>query len=304
MSVSRTVIRGLITAAIAAGVPLFNSGNAKACANVYAATFQQLAECGLDEEAAAAQKAGSEVHGDPVKLAWAYRRRLDEILEQGGCGRRGGAGDASSAAASFSSSSSSPFVVADFTSQSGPFAQTNTWLAVNDNVMGGRSDASLREQVVDEVRVALFSGLLRVEGGGFASVRASLRGPLDADALGLDTVEIDASLPEDGLPRVYRVGLLCGGGARRANNPSFFAEFALTGQRLETYRLPLDSFLPSFRGQPLDPREFPLDRSNINAISLMIAKAAPTERNEMEGRAVRTGRFAIRVARVALVKST
>ena len=211
MSVSRTVIKGLITAAVAAGVPLFNSGNALGCAVVYESTLRQLGACGLTAEAAEANKAKRELQGDPEKLAWAYRRQLDGILMQGGRGRGGAAGIGAASAAASAVSIGSPFLVADFTRTSGPFAQPSTWTSVNDNVMGGRSDASFRSHLV-EGKSVVFSGTLRVEGGGFASVRAQLDRPLDAEALGLDAVEIEASLPEEEeggdtpLPRVYRVG--------------------------------------------------------------------------------------------------
>ena len=146
------------------------------------------------------ERSGSELRGQSA----AASRRRREIA----AGSRVVKGDA--------------YEVANYTSMGGPFAQVSKWTKVDDKVMGGRSEASLETTQVGYTRhisgkrmphtsVALFSGVLRAQGGGgFASVQANLAsegGALDALDLGLDAVEIDAALPpKAGLPRVYRLG--------------------------------------------------------------------------------------------------
>jgi hypothetical protein len=77
-----------IREAISVGVPLYNSGNAAACAEVYEVCLREI-EPTLDSNAARSVQATLQELGKLAnhdKRAWALRKTMDFILEGGGGG--------------------------------------------------------------------------------------------------------------------------------------------------------------------------------------------------------------------------
>jgi monofunctional biosynthetic peptidoglycan transglycosylase len=110
------------------------------------------------------------------------------------------------------------------------------WAAVNDGVMGGLSQSSF-EQGED---VAEFSGVLSLENnGGFASVRFANPTP--------DLSEFQALvLRFRGDGRDYQLRLR---DDRRMDGVAWMSRFETVEGEWQEVRLPLDEFLPTFRGR-------------------------------------------------------
>jgi len=116
------------------------------------------------------------------------------------------------------------------------------WVVVNDDVMGGRSRASL--ELTGEGSVS-FSGQVSLENnGGFSSVRYNT-GKVNVD--GRTTLAIH--LKGDGKKYQVRV--------REKSNDyfSYIATFSTSGE-WETIEVPLQEMYPSFRGRKLDRSDF------------------------------------------------
>lgn len=145
-------------------------------------------------------------------------------------------------------------------------SETQRWLAVNDNVMGGVSEGKV-SPVGDSC--LLFSGSLSLEyNGGFASVRSH---PADFDLGGFGGIRI--RVKGDG--RTYQFRL------RRDSSLdgiAFKRDFHTIENVWMDIELPFASFVPTFRGQTLrDVR--PLDPAEIRQLGFLIAdkKAGPFE---------------------------
>ncbi len=135
------------------------------------------------------------------------------------------------------------------------------WAIVNDGVMGGRSQSSLR--LTDE-GTAVFSGTLSLENdGGFASTRALLD---TMDLTGFTGFRI--RVKGDG--RRYELRLRMD---PNLDGVAYRAEFGTTqGEWTEVF-LPFSSFQPSFRGRvPRDVR--PLDLTSIRQIGFLLGDGA------------------------------
>jgi hypothetical protein len=131
------------------------------------------------------------------------------------------------------------------------------WAIVNDGVMGGRSESSLR--LTDE-GTAIFAGVLSLENnGGFASTRALL----DTMDLGGFT-GLAVRVKGDG--RSYELRLRM---EPNFDGIAYRAEFGTTqGEWTEVF-LPFSAFQPSFRGRV--PRGAPaLDLTSIRQIGFLL----------------------------------
>jgi NADH dehydrogenase [ubiquinone] 1 alpha subcomplex assembly factor 1 len=128
-----------------------------------------------------------------------------------------------------------------------PAGSTADWAPINDGVMGGRSQSTMRH---DPAGYACFEGVVSFENnGGFASVRSR---PL---SLG------------DVAPQFEPVGLRADGAFDGIN---YQAAFESPAGIWVTLTLPLAAFSPSFRGRPV-PEAPPLDPALVKQIGLMIA---------------------------------
>jgi hypothetical protein len=140
------------------------------------------------------------------------------------------------------------------------------WRAIDDGVMGGHSRSSLRPYAPG---IAAFSGEVSLEsGGGFASVRttARLRPATDASAFVLRcrgdghrykfTARVDDAF--DGI--------------------QYQAAFSPAAGSWVEVTLPLQAFVPGFRGRPV-PGAGPLEPARIHQFGLLISdrQAGPFE---------------------------
>lgn len=137
-------------------------------------------------------------------------------------------------------------------------SETERWLIVNDNVMGGVSKG---EASPTEDSCLLFSGSISLENnGGFASIRSQ---PTDF-GLG-DYHGIRIRVMGDG--RTYQFRLRTD---RNLDGVAFRQEFETIDNAWVEAELPFASFLPTFRGRILTDVE-PLDPSDIRQLGFLIA---------------------------------
>ncbi len=132
-----------------------------------------------------------------------------------------------------------------------------TWVASNDDVMGGVSEGA--PTIVDgQLR---FSGSLSLENnGGFASVRTNARA-FDLRAAKAMILRVRG----DG--RTYQLRLATDARIRRSPI-AYGAEFPTTAGQWTEVRIPFDSLVPTFRGRTLNGP--PLDVSKVEEIRLLI----------------------------------
>jgi NADH dehydrogenase [ubiquinone] 1 alpha subcomplex assembly factor 1 len=137
-------------------------------------------------------------------------------------------------------------------------ALPGSWRPINDGVMGGLSTGALR---LSEDDTGIFEGSVSFDnGGGFASVRASL-GRLDLSAY--EGVEI--RVRGDG--HRYRLRLHTHSGM---DGIAYQADFHSGVGQWHEVTLPFAAFVPTFRGRtPADAAA--LDPATIEQIGLMIA---------------------------------
>ena len=173
--------------------------------------------------------------------AWALRRVFDVILAGGTI-----AGTVTGTVPTFS----------DLAPAEGDLMDQLTWRVVNDSVMGGSSTSSMRKSSGGW----LFSGMLVLRNGGFASTSGSLNGPgMLAGSKGLTT-----TLQGDG--GRYKLTLRTSSDA----SITWAADVVTTPGELNTVELPWGSFRPSFRGRQLEGRR--LDPAQVDGIGLMLSK--------------------------------
>jgi hypothetical protein len=138
-------------------------------------------------------------------------------------------------------------------------ASVADWSAIDDSVMGGVSASRLRH---DEAGHAVFEGIVSLErNGGFASVRSR---PLPLGLPGAINCVIE--LRGDG--KRYKLNLRSDDAFDGINYQATFEP--QPAQQWTLLRLPLSTFLPSFRGRRL-PGVAPLDPASLRQIGLMIA---------------------------------
>ena len=143
-----------------------------------------------------------------------------------------------------------------------------TWSAIDDRVMGGVSRSTLR---FDPAGHAVFAGTVSADNnGGFASVRSAVvwqaGGGFDRagfDASGYGAIELEVR----GDGRRYKLALRTDRGFDGVNYQAAFTPPAGAWGRV---RLPIDVFLPSYRGRAV-PEAPPLRGARIEQLGLMIA---------------------------------
>lgn len=133
------------------------------------------------------------------------------------------------------------------------------WQAVNDGVMGGRSQGRFR--ITNEGHLE-FSGTLSLENnGGFASVRSTGR------KISLQSDDV-VKLRVKGDGRTYAFNLYTNG-----NRYSFRQTFATQKDRWVEVALPLHAFTATWRG-----RDFPnqkLDPARISGVGVLLGDKQP-----------------------------
>jgi NADH dehydrogenase [ubiquinone] 1 alpha subcomplex assembly factor 1 len=131
------------------------------------------------------------------------------------------------------------------------------WRVVDDSVMGGRSEGSLRL----EDRWLVFSGRTNTDGGGFSSIRSDTR------RFDLGAFEgIRLRVRGDGRRYTFRLTTWDTRGERR--RPSYWADFETGGNGWEVIDVPFRHFRPRWRGRWLDGPE--LDAGAVDSLGLMI----------------------------------
>ena len=259
----------MITSAISTGVPLFNSGDAAGCAAVYVNTVVDLLDIVSIETRSALSEVldRSSACGSDHERAWLLRHTLDETLAK--LHRNSEAGTSSSARPDLSMASADQLHLA-----------TLRWSVVDDRVMGGRSQSRVLPQPDGSV---VFSGEFVVTGGGFASVRANL--------------------PSQGfgLRGCRGMVLQCNGDGRAGYKMIVKTDTAFDGIMYQasfdappasaSFTLPLSSFRPTFRGQPV--ANAPALRGDaISVIGFMLSRVDAAGRYTDEP----TGPFSLTVA--------
>ena len=127
-----------------------------------------------------------------------------------------------------------------------------SWVVVNDNVMGGRSEGGFEI----EKGILVFTGATNTDGGGFSSIRSR------PEKLGLGgRSAIRLRVRGDGRTYTFRLDT----GNSRA---SYWANFETKKGEWVEVRLPFDSFLPRWRGSLLDLP--PPDPAEVAGVGLMI----------------------------------
>jgi len=133
------------------------------------------------------------------------------------------------------------------------------WSAIDDSVMGGVSASRLRHAPEGH---AVFEGTVSLErNGGFASVRSR------PQALGVGSAaHYIIEVRGDG--KRYRLNLRTDDAFDGVNYQAAFDAPASDGWT--TVTLPVERFVPSFRGRPV-PSAPPLDPARVRQAGLMIA---------------------------------
>jgi NADH dehydrogenase [ubiquinone] 1 alpha subcomplex assembly factor 1 len=153
---------------------------------------------------------------------------------------------------------SEPRVLFDFAGESA----ARQWQAVNDGVMGGRSDGKFR---IDDRGIMQFYGTLSLENnGGFASVRSRGR-PLDLQLQ--DTLV--ARLRGDG--RRYTFNLYV---PSRRTAFSYRVEFPTKKDEWIEVRVPLEDFVATSFGRTLNGAG-PVDARKVNSIGFLLGDKKP-----------------------------
>lgn len=147
---------------------------------------------------------------------------------------------------------SSGLLLTDFTSNSSDLG----WYAVNDNVMGGRSEGDF-EQQQGELR---FTGRTNTNGGGFSSIRTK---PMQLDLSNHTGIELE--IKGDGRRYTWRLAT----NARWRGRPiSYWANFETRDGEWSTINIPFASFAPQYRGYQLEGPA--LDPTQITGMGLVI----------------------------------
>jgi monofunctional biosynthetic peptidoglycan transglycosylase len=133
-----------------------------------------------------------------------------------------------------------------------------SWITVNDNVMGGRSIGGFRI----ENEKLVFSGRTNTNGGGFSSIRTK---PLTTQLAGSGSFRIRCK----GDGRTYRFSVRTR--ARYANiQVAYYANFETIKDKWIEATLPLESFFPSVRGMDFSKIAPALRPEDIESIGIMI----------------------------------
>lgn len=140
-----------------------------------------------------------------------------------------------------------------------PKARMDKWTVVNDGVMGGRSQSTLR---LDEAGHGVFAGRVSLENnGGFASVR------LDCGTVPVGKAKyLTLRVKGDGKRYQFRI---------RANENDAFAyiQYFQTSGEWEDISLALEDFYPNFRGRKLNLPNFA--SNSLEEVGILIGNGRP-----------------------------
>ena len=254
-------LENFLANAIERGVPLYNNGNPRACADVYATALEAVAYgdgWGIETEQRVAleyQLGMAASNSDPAEQAWAYRRLIDTLLS----------GEAMSLPETADSRTLFEFADPD---------EAQRWRVVVDGVMGGLSTGGLAQQ--DNTLVFTGETSLR-NNGGFSSIRA----PVPAGSVaGYDALRI----------RVMGDGRTWILGARGAGNrgDSYWERFETTEGEWQTVTVPIMGMVRQYFGNPIAGR---LQPAAVRGVEFYIydKKAGPFRLQIDRIEAVRSG---------------
>ena len=248
--------------AIERGVPLFNQGASEACAAVYATALEGIANgdgWGLDttqRENLKYQLDLAESVPDPREQAWAYRRIIDDLLNDEPLGAA--AEDASRSLFDFSEA-----------------PDIQKWRVVVDGVMGGRSSGQVEQQEDSLV----FTGETSLENnGGFSSIRAAV--PAGSVA-GYDSLRI--RVKGDG-----RTWILGARGQPGRGADSYWSRFETKAGEWQTVTVRITEMVRQYFGTPVQGS---LQPSAVRGVEFYIydKQAGPFRLEVDEIEAVRSG---------------
>ncbi|MEE4296765.1 MAG: CIA30 family protein [Wenzhouxiangella sp.] len=220
-------LESYLGSAIERGVPLFNAGNAEACAAVYATALEGVAasdDWGIDDEARANLSDWLEISSavpDATERAWAYRALIDRLL----------AGEPITAVELAES-----ILLFDFSDPS----QSEPWRVVLDGVMGGLSTGNLN---VENERLVFTGETSLRNNGGFSSIRARI--PAGSLA-GYNALRVQ--VVGDG--RTYIIGA----SSRSGRGDSYWTRFETTAGEITTFTAPIADMVRQFFGNPIQGR--------------------------------------------------
>ncbi len=146
----------------------------------------------------------------------------------------------------------SEILLTDITSSSADFG----WYVLNDNVMGGRSEGTFKE----EKGTLVFTGDTNTSGGGFSSIRTRA---MQLDLSGQAGIRL--RVKGDGRRYTWR---LTTSARWRGRQVAYWADFETRKGSWSTADIPFSQFIPRFRGYELDGPA--LDPRQITSMGLMI----------------------------------
>ena len=247
------------------GVARYNAGDIQGCVNVYANCVAQILSLseneGEDKITADARRTltkglseCSNSNGDVDTQAWALRGALDQFIQH-----RYVSTTSSTSTSSTSTSSTS----ASTTSLSFLRGLPASFQQVNDSVMGGRSTSSIRHD--PNIAAAIFSGTLSIQNnGGFASVRAA---NVNIDLSRMTCVRVTAASSTGG---TYKLRLQDNNSSMNAVSYSHDFDVGSDGT-FRTCELPLDRFVPTWRGQRQEG--YTLNKRNVSSVGIMLVSS-------------------------------
>lgn len=137
----------------------------------------------------------------------------------------------------------------------------SNWYIVNDGVMGGVSQSTLK---INKDGHAVFSGNVRLENnGGFASIRHNFS-PVQVTPV----TELHITLKGDGKPYQFRV-------KDEGNTYYSYVFTAETSGEWQTVSIPLKDMKPQFRGRKLNINNF--DKDAISEFAILIGNKKKEE---------------------------
>ncbi len=149
-------------------------------------------------------------------------------------------------------STAGEILLTDFTSSSADFG----WYVLNDNVMGGRSEGTFKE----ENGTLIFTGDTNTRGGGFSSIRTQV---MQLDLSGQAGIRL--RVKGDGRRYTWR---LTTNARWRGREVAYWADFETRADSWSTVDIPFSRFIPRFRGYELDGPA--LDPRQVTSMGLMI----------------------------------
>lgn len=168
-----------------------------------------------------------------------------------------------------------PFMLSNSKANSVECLGGHHFYIVNDNVMGGRSESSIKSMPDDSL---VFSGVVDRDGGGFATCRTNQ----DVKPLKIPSGAVSMLIRVEGDGKEYKASLSDGTvGGPFAKSPTYFHDFKTISGQEESINLPLCDFKPSYGGRLGRDDKTPLDPSKMVqmgfALSYLDSSCEPNE---------------------------